>query len=210
MMKKMMKSLVVAAVVLSMSMTVFATEVESPSTGSVVAGAVEGASVDDNGTYVEVVVETVEASLLAEIDYINETTELQAVLGSSYSEGMEVAEIREVYIEGDQTLIKWPVTIVFQVEGVTANTEVAVLHYYNGVWEVIDCVAGAGTITASFESLSPVAFIIGETVDTTDSGTDSDTTTSPETGEMNAVMIATIVAGLALATAYTFRKKEVR
>lgn len=202
-MKKIMKSLIVVMVILSMSMTVFA--VESPTESVVVAGVVEGASVDDEGNWVDVVVEHVDEELLAEIEYINETTELKALLGDSYTEGMEVVEIREVYIEGDQSLISWPVTIVFDVEGVTADTDVQVLHYTEGAWEIVDATAGAGTITASFESLSPVAFVIGET-----SATSGSTATSPETGEVNMIAIATVVAGLALVVAYTTRKKEAK
>ncbi len=198
-MKKIMKSLIMLMVILSMSMTVFA--VESPTESVVVAGVVEGASVDKDGNWVDVVVEHVDEELLAEIEFIAEPAELQAFLGDLYKEGMEVVEIREVYIVGDQSLINWPVTIVFDVEGVTANTDVHVLHYTEGAWEIVDSVAGAGTITATFESLSPVAFVIGET---------SSTATSPETGEVNMIAIATVVAGLALAVAYTTRKKEVR
>lgn len=208
MMKKVMKCLVVAAAVLSMSMTAFA--VESPTDGYIVSGVVEGASVDANGTWVDLIVEEVDPTLLAEIEYINETAELVEVLGSAYSEGMEVVEIREVYIVGDEELIEWPVTIVFDVAGVTANTEVAVLHYVNGAWEVIDAIAGAGTITATFDSLSPVAFIIGETVDTDSSDTTTDTTTSPETGEVNMVAIAAMVGCVAMASAIVLRKRAVR
>lgn len=201
-MKRMIKGLIATTVVLSMSLT--AAAVESPTTGTAVTGVVEGASVDKNGTAVDIVVESVEETLLAEIEYIQETEELKAFLGDLYVEGMEVVEIREVFVDGDLNDVSWPVTIVFEVDGVTANTAVQVLHYYDGAWEVVESVSGAGTITATFGSLSPVAFVIGDTV--ADSSTD--TTTSPQTGETGVIIAVLALAAVAGVVAYSTRKKK--
>ena len=51
--------------------------------------------------------------------------------------------------------------LTFSVNGVTAGQKIAVLHQkHDGSWEVInpDSV-GNGTVTATFTSLSPIAFV---------------------------------------------------
>ena len=73
-----------------------------------------------------------------------------------------------------------------------------------GVWERITAVAGAGTITATFDSLSLVAFI----VDPATAEGVSDDDTSPKTGEAS-VAVAGVVAMLAVVVACGLgRKKE--
>lgn len=69
---------------------------------------------------------------------------------------------REVVVEGDVGLVVWPVTLTFQVPGVTPNSVGYFLHYLDdqGTVEVIDAVMGNGTMTGVFNSLSPVAFVV--------------------------------------------------
>lgn len=61
--------------------------------------------------------------------------------------------------------------------------------------------AGQGTITATFDSLSPVAFVV-------DKNTAASSSTSPKTGESMAVTMAAVVVVVAAAGAFAFRKKE--
>ena len=85
--------------------------------------------------------------------------------------------------------------------------------------------AGDGTVTATFTSLSPVAFVVDKataasttttnkgTTTTTNKGTTSSTTasastTSPKTGETNVMMYAGIVAVAAVAGMAVTRRKR--
>lgn len=117
----------------------------------------------------------------------------------SFVEGMEVVDVREVTVTGDN--VEFPLTITFKVPGVLETTKVAVLHYVDGAWKQETAKAGQGTITATFDSLSPVAFVV-------DKNTAASSSTSPKTGESMAVTMAAVVVVVAAAGAFAFRKKE--
>ena len=91
--------------------------------------------------------------------------------------------------------------------------------------EKVESKAGDGTVTATFTSLSPVAFVVDKataasttttnkgTTTTTNKGTTSSTTasastTSPKTGETNVMMYAGIVAVAAVAGMAVTRRKR--
>mgnify|MGYP000718349986 FL=1 len=111
---------------------------------------------------------------------------------------MEVVDVREVTVTGDN--VEFPLTITFKVPGVLETTKVAVLHYVDGAWKQETAKAGQGTITATFDSLSPVAFVV-------DKNTAASSSTSPKTGESMAVTMAAVVVVVAAAGAFAFRKK---
>ena len=131
---------------------------------------------------------------------IKDVSALKAVLGSAYVDGMEVIDVRDVVIVGDTSLVEFPLTITFKVPGVLSTTKVAVLHYADGAWQVEPSKAGNGTITATFDSLSPVAFVV-------DKNTSSSAVTSPETGENTAVPAVGAVVIVAVLGAAVLRKK---
>lgn len=60
-------------------------------------------------------------------------------------------------------------TLTFDIPSVKAGQKVTVLHQqHDGTWEVIkDVEVGNGTVTATFTSLSPVAFVVEGTSDKT-------------------------------------------
>ena len=129
---------------------------------------------------------------------------------------MQVVDVKNVTVP-DGTV--FPVTITFKVTGVTASTKVAVLHYNTTTkaWEKVESKAGDGTVTATFTSLSPVAFVVDKataaSTTTTNKGTTSSTTasastTSPKTGETNVMMYAGIVAVAAVAGMAVTRRKR--
>ena len=60
--------------------------------------------------------------------------------------------------------------------------------------------AGKGTITATFDSLSPVAFVV-------DKNTSASSTESPKTSETPTVAVALVVGIVALASAVMLKKK---
>lgn len=177
-----------------------------------------------NATFGEVPAEY--ASAVAEVKTAEKLKEL---LGSDYTSTMQVVDVKNVTVP-DGTV--FPVTITFKVTGVTASTKVAVLHYNTTTktWEKVESKASDGTVTATFTSLSPVAFVVDKataasttttnkgTTTTTNKGTTSSTsttgsktassTTSPKTGETNVMMYAGIVAVAAVAGMAVTRRKR--
>ena len=116
---------------------------------------------------------------------------------------MQVVDVKDVTVPEGTV---FPVTITFNVTGVTADSTVAVLHYDTaaGAWEVVESKAGNGTITAIFDSLSPVAFVVdgNAAAGSTAAGASSQTSgsaTSPKTGETSALSMAAVIAAAALA-----------
>ena len=192
----------IAAMVSCIGMTVFAAP--SPAASTVVT-AVNSAS-DANGNAVNV---SISSEFLAEytqaVADIKTETKLKEVLGSDFNENMTVADIKEVTIEGDASLINWPLTITFAMKGVTASTKVQILHYTGSEWEKISTTVGEGTVTGTFNSLSPVAFVVDKTTLSSATGT----TASPATSATTVSAVA--VLGLAAAvTAFGLKKKAVR
>lgn len=128
--------------------------------------------------------------------------DLQQILGSAFVEGMHVIDVIDVSVPAGTRM---PVTITFSVPGVTANSNVAVLHYDGSKWEtssVSGVSAGNGTITATFASLSPVALVAD-----TAASSSSSSTASPKTGEPTTVVLIGGIALLAAAGAYGLKRK---
>lgn len=186
------------------SMTVSAFALPSPS----VSGFVKGvkSAVDANGNAVKIVVELIsQADLTAKeqtaVDALREnpTAQLKNILGSEYKDTLQLVDIRNVKIVGDASLVKFPVDVTFDVPGVTSSSEAILLHYVekDDKWEVIHAKTGDKTIEASFNSLSPVAFVVdtntANNMDKVGGNTDK---TSPKTGEPALPMgaVAAIVA----------------
>ena len=171
---------------------------DSPATDGIVTEAIQ--AVDKNGNAVEVDVLPLPEEYKQLAEEIKSPAMLKTVLGSAYVEGMEVIDVRDVVIVGDASLVEFPLTITFKVPGVLATTKVAVLHYVNGAWQVEPSKAGNGTITATFDSLSPVAFVV-------DKNTASSAVTSPQTGENTAVPAVGAVVIVAILGAAVLGKK---
>ena len=202
-MKKWMGIVVAGVMCMAMGMTALAAP--SPSIQGVVQEIVS--STDKNGNSVEVVIEELTAEgkeAAAQLDNMDTVKEL---VGDAFVDGMKVLDIQEVHVEGDASLVEWPVTLTFKVPGVNANTKVAVLHYdmEKAAWELVPYKAGNGTIEATFESLSPVAFVVDQnTMDAASTGS----ATSPKTGESTVVMGFALVALLAAGGAWALSSKK--
>lgn len=188
----------VMAVVMCLGMTVFAAP--SPSGSDFVVGGISNA-VDADGNDVSGFLEVTElpdeyADAAAQI----RTAEgLQAAMGADYNENMIVLDIVEARVVGDASQVKFPVTITFQVNGVTASTRGTILHYTGNEWEKIPTTMGEGTMTGTFDSLSPVAFVVDKT-------TLTGGTVSPKTSAQSAAAVALL--GLLAATAACGMKKR--
>lgn len=200
------------ALIAAFSMGISAFAAPSPSTNGVVTG---GQGTDANGntvvaTVTEVAnpeikkeVETKEA-LVAVLEKIlekgsNET--VKTILESVQQGKAEVADIKEVSVPEGTPM---PVTLTFDVNGVKAGSKVVILHYNGTEWENIpvDNVAD-GKITATFDSLSPVAFIVEKDAQVTTAGT-----TSPQTGTSPVIMFLAAGVVLGLCGAFLLGKKK--
>lgn len=203
-MKKLLAVLSAAVMAVGMAATVFAAP--SPSVSGIVTGIAK--AVDKNGADARIIVESVDVLTGAEktaAEEIKDIAKVKEVMGSAFAEGMQVVDVKNVRAEGD---VAYPVTITFKVTGITSASKVAILHYdaEKAAWEVLEAKAGEGTMEATFNSLSPVAFVVDK--DTAASVTTS-TTTSPKTGEVNVLGWAGAVAVLGLVgMAVTYKKRE--
>ena len=177
-----------------MSLGAFADE--SPSAEGIV---ISGKTADANGNTVQVTLEevtdTAVKAMLDDADY------LEQVIGDEYVEGMKVADMKDVSVPDGTPM---PVTIEFEVNGVNKNTKVVVLHYNGTEWEKIKVDAvDYRSVTATFDSLSPVAFILDKVDETASVGT-----TSPKTGMSPLVVMAAFGAVICVAGAAALTKKE--
>ena len=185
-----------AASVLALSMSLSAFAAESPSAEGIV---ISGKTADANGNTVQVTLEevtdTAVKAMLDDADY------LEQVIGDEYVEGMKVADMKDVSVPDGTPM---PVTIEFEVNGVNKNTKVVVLHYNGTEWEKIKVDAvDYRSVTATFDSLSPVAFILDKVDETASVGT-----TSPKTGMSPLVVMAAFGAVICVAGAAALTKKE--
>lgn len=181
----------VLAVVCAMALGMTAFAAGSPSAGSVGSSAASATDADGNAVKVTFGSSSVAAPSGAD---------LQKLLGDAFVEGMAVRNVMDVSVP-DGTV--FPVTITFNVSGVTADSHVAVLHYNGSAWEVVSSKAGNGTVTATFDSLSPVA-IVTDAADSAGSAASGDA--SPKTGEP-AVALIGVVALLAAAGVCGLKKR---
>ena len=199
MMKKLTAVLCAAVLCLSTAASVFAQP--SPEVSGVVTGVFGGTNAD--GDAVEVTLSEVPAEYQAAVEQVKDSAFVQNLLGDAFVEGMQVVDVKDVTVPEGTV---FPVTITFNVTGVTADSTVAVLHYDTaaGAWEVVESKAGNGTITAIFDSLSPVAFVVdgNAAAGSTAAGASSQTSgsaTSPKTGETSVLSMAAVIAAAALA-----------
>ena len=199
MMKKLTAVLCAAVLCLSTAVSVFAQP--SPEVSGVVTGISAGINAD--GDAVEVTLSEVPAEYQAAVEQVKDSAFVQNLLGDAFVEGMQVVDVKDVTVPEGTV---FPVTITFNVTGVTADSTVAVLHYDTaaGAWEVVESKAGNGTITAIFDSLSPVAFVVdgNAAAGSTAAGASSQTSgsaTSPKTGETSVLSMAAVIAAAALA-----------
>lgn len=193
--KRLVSVAAAAVLALSLSLTAFA----APSTN--ISGVVTVDTKDNgvDGNTITASLAEVPAEYQSAVADVRKPETLKALLGSAYTDTMSVVDVKDVTV-ADGTV--FPVTIRFNVPGVTTSTKVAVLHYdtEKKAWEVVDSKAGQGTITATFNSLSPVAFVVDKST--------SASTTSPQTGEHSMVVLFGAVAVVAACGAVGLSRKK--
>lgn len=195
---------VAAAVVMTFTMSVTSFAQGSVQSNGVVS-VTGGNAIDANGAKVSATLSAIPSEYADAVSYIKTIEGLKAVLGDAYVDGMEVVDVADVTVPEGTPM---PVTITFNVPGVGVNTKVAVLHYNGNAWEVVESKAGEGTITAVFDSLSPVAFVVDKNT-AVGNVKPSGGSTSPKTGETTgALAVPTILAGVAFAAGCVFWNKR--
>lgn len=140
--------------------------------------------------------------------------ELLESLGIEYKDDMYIIDMKEIVEVGEVPSSSYPITIKFNVKGVTASTKVIVLHYdyVSGTWVAVECTVGDGTVSAKFSSAGPVVFVVDGSYnsangsDTTSTGTTS-STTSPTTGQTNNTMWAFAIVALGIAGTIALKKR---
>lgn len=205
-MKKWLGLTLAAVMVTAMGMTAFA---NSPTSNGVVNTITS--AVDKNGNSVDVEFTEMPEEYKEVAEEIKDIDKVKELLGNKFVAGMEVVDVRNVEVVGDPSLIDWPLTITFKVPGVLSTTKVAVLHYSDEkkAWEVVPSKAGKGTISATFDSLSPVAFIVDKNTSASAAGNGS--STSPKTGEGMVAPILGVSAIVLFAGAlFCLRRREAR
>lgn len=124
------------------------------------------------------------------------TETIKAVMGDMYTEDMIIVDIQDVTVPAGTV---FPVTITFILKGVTADTKGGLMHWTGSVWEWIDAIFNTDTMTCTFKSLSPVAFVVNADV------TQNRVGTSPQTSDC----ITSVFTSLAVSAAVilVFSKK---
>ena len=186
----------IAAMVSCIGMTAFAAP--SPAASTVVTAVSSATDTDGNAVNVSITSEIPTEYTQAVAD-IKTEAKLKEVIGSDFNANMTVADVKEVTApEG----AKFPLKITFVMKGVTASSKVQILHYNRSAsaWEKIDT-----TVTGTFSSLSPVAFVVDKTTLTSATGT----ATSPATSA-TAVSAVAVLGLAAVAAVFGLKKKAVR
>ena len=130
---------------------------------------------------------------------------LTSVVGADEAKDMSLVSVMDVSIQGTDT---FPVTITFNVPGVTTSSKVTVLHYVNGQWQKENPTLGKGTVKVTFNSLSPVAIYVDKTT-AANAGNTTSNGKAPKTGEAPVMgVVAAVAAMAALGMAVTVRRKE--
>ena len=139
-------------------------------------------------------VETV-ADLVPDVDV---ASILQTMGSSSSVEDLVVRDVFDVSVSGEAAEFLAQegnaITIRFQLN-IAPSSTLLVLHNYEGSnWEVIEddkvVINNDGSVDVTFDSLSPVAFVVDQTETDTSASTDDDAPTSPQTGDSSLPPVA--------------------
>lgn len=178
---------------LVMTLTMGVSTLAAPS--KEVAGVISKVEAIDNANKdVEIIVskpaKAVEESVVAEV---KKPETIKNVLGNDYSDKLSVLDVLDISVKGDESQVKWPITMKLNIAGVNKDTKIYVLHYVDGKWNNVEIVEkGTGYVTIKVDSLSPFAFVVDK---------DTLSAKSPSTGEpvmTTAVTMMVVVAAVGM------------
>ena len=207
-MKKVVALLMAAVLTVGMTVTAFAAPSPSANADIVTAAKdADGNAVDLSDIIVSENYDAAEQSAVKAV--------LASVVGQSTAANYSLALLRDVKVIGN---VKFPVTLTFKIAGVTASSKVIVLHYYDGSWHQENPTVGDGTVTVTFDRLSPVAFYVQNANGSGNGGNGGNgangngsgsQVVSPKTGSSPVMMYAVIAAVVAAAgMCVTYKKKR--
>ncbi|WP_029231649.1 hypothetical protein [Butyrivibrio sp. VCB2006] len=98
-----------------------------------------------------------------------------------------------------------PLYVAFSFAGLNSKSEVYVLHFHNGLWEVVESTVTDGKIVAKFTSFSPVA-IVAKTNTLNGAVLGTERKTSPRTGDSIWLLVIAGAALVAIAAAALQKK----
>lgn len=99
-------------------------------------------------------------------------------------EGAQILQVADVHIEGED-YDGSPVTITFQLNGISSGQVIYVYHQKkDGTWEkIVPDNVGDGTVKVTFQSLSPVIFVLDTVASGMTAGLTDEKAQSPKTGD---------------------------
>ena len=214
-MKKIVALVMAAVLTVGMTVTAFATP--SPEANANIVTAAKDADGNDIDLSQIIVSENYDAADQSAVDAIKADPQavLKSVVGDANAANYSLALLRDVKVIGN---VKFPVTLTFKIAGVTASSKVIVLHYYDGSWHQENPTVGDGTVTVTFQRLSPVAFYVQNANGSGNGGNGGNgangngsgsQVVSPKTGSSPVMMYAVIAAVAAAAgMCVTYKKKR--
>ena len=207
-MKKVVALLMAAVMTVGMATVAFAAPSPAATTGTI------KEAVDGNGNHIELVASDnyaeADQAAVAEIKADAQAV-LKKVVPSVNAADYKLAMLKDVAYVGNGTPV-FPVTVTFNIDGVTASSKVIALHYVNGAWQQENAVAGDGTVKVTFNSLSPVAIYVEANGTTAGNGSANGsangTKVSPKTGAAPTMTFVVAIAAAAVAGMCVTAKKK--
>lgn len=154
-MKKVMAVVFALVLTMGMGVTVMADSVTKTVNVKTDTTVSVSAATDKDGAAVETSIEDMLSNEVFMSSVVKQATNVATNNGTN----MDLLAVKDVSVPTGTT---FPVTITFNVSGVKSGETIYVLHYsaVNNVWDSPRTVtAGDGTVTATFNDLSPVAFL---------------------------------------------------
>ncbi|MCC8029979.1 MAG: hypothetical protein LIO75_09360 [Lachnospiraceae bacterium] len=212
-MKKIAAIILAGVLALGCSMTAFA----SSSTGTASDASItvdNDYTVDSTGSHFSVVIsqdyasdedEAAANALAADPEGTLSDLVSSGVLTSEEASDVVFKAVMNVSVDGDADAVTWPMTVRFNIAGVTSSSKVVALLYYNGAWQSVEVTSlGDGYADLLLYYTGPVAIYVDEdTVESANAAasgsSDSSSTTSPETGAFPLARTLGVVAAAAVA-----------
>lgn len=143
---------IILSVLITATLTVVAAAAPSP-TGTGIAQ-VQSATDGNNNSIGTIQMKPVSSALSQDAQKPNT---IKMALGNNYQDGMQTVAIWDLIVPAGTV---FPIKITFSVPGVTSSTTGAFMHWNGTEFEMITAIFANGTMTGTFNSLSPVAIVL--------------------------------------------------
>lgn len=208
--KKLLTMFAAALLVVTSAMPVMALpSVQAPAVSIISATDASGKAFSDLDCH-DIKVRDIKDEDKASADEVVKPDNLKDVLGDNYVDGLHVISMADIYVVDEATgeelegiegaEYHFPITVKFNVPGVKAGDTVRVLVGFNGEWSEVEVLAvGDNTVEVKLNHVSPIIFLVdGEVAGELE---------SPQTGEMNVMLYAGLIAAAAFAGAALLRRR---